>query len=286
MADTIEKINDSVIQHGEDNNRVYLMKLANAHVTDTIEQILTLAAGNEYTKIIAKAPERAKPCFEQYGFRVEAVVPGFFGGCEDCFFMAKYLSDGREVESDPEAVRHVLDTALEKASDDLPDHLNDGLSWRIAGGSDAEEISLVYREVFKSYPFPIHKKDYILETMRENVIYFTVRENDRVISVASCEMDTDAKNVEMTDFATLPDHRGSGLAVFLLAQMETAMRDTGMLTAYTIARSLSYGMNITFAKLGYKFAGTLTNNTDICGNLESMNIWYKPLVREPTECLV
>ena len=49
------------------------------------------------------------------------------------------------------------------------------------------------------------------------------------------------------------------------------------ITSYTIARSLSYGMNITFAKMGYIYGGTLINNTNICGSLESMNIWYKHL---------
>ena len=55
------------------------------------------------------------------------------------------------------------------------------------------------------------------------------------------------------------------------------MKRQGMHTAYTIARSLSAGMNITFAKLGYVFAGTLTNNTNISGKIESMNVWYKLL---------
>ncbi len=35
------------------------------------------------------------------------------------------------------------------------------------------------------------------------------------------------------------------------------------------------GMNITFAKTGYTYAGTLINNTNISGRLESMNVWYK-----------
>lgn len=81
----------------------------------------------------------------------------------------------------------------------------------------------------------------------------------------------------MTDFATLPDHLGQGLAVRLLWHMEREMPGYQMRTAYTIARSLSPGMNITFAKMGYLFAGTLVNNTDISGQIESMNIWYKRL---------
>jgi hypothetical protein len=44
---------------------------------------------------------------------------------------------------------------------------------------------------------------------------------------------------------------------------------------FTIARARSTGMNVTFAKNGYSFAGTLINNTNISGRIESMNVWYK-----------
>jgi hypothetical protein len=37
-------------------------------------------------------------------------------------------------------------------------------------------------------------------------------------------------------------------------------------------------MNITFAKAGYAYGGRLHNNTNIAGNIESMNVWYKSLV--------
>jgi hypothetical protein len=47
---------------------------------------------------------------------------------------------------------------------------------------------------------------------------------------------------------------------------------------YTIARSYSAGMNITFAKQDYKYTGTLINNTNIFGKIESMNVWYKLVV--------
>jgi hypothetical protein len=36
-------------------------------------------------------------------------------------------------------------------------------------------------------------------------------------------------------------------------------------------------MNVTFARCGYRFAGTLINNTQISGRIESMNVWYKGL---------
>ena len=60
--------------------------------------------------------------------------------------------------------------------------------------------------------------------------------------------------------------------------MDHAARERGHRVAYTIARALSFGMNITFARRGYLFAGTLVNNTNISGRIESMNVWYKRLV--------
>ncbi|NIP49233.1 MAG: GNAT family N-acetyltransferase [Phycisphaerae bacterium] len=100
---------------------------------------------------------------------------------------------------------------------------------------------------------------------------------DELVALSSAEVDFNGGNVEMTDFATLSDYRGQGLATFLLDRMEEDVRSGGIQTAYTIARAYSYGMNITFAKHGYQYAGTLVNNTQISGQLESMNVWHKHL---------
>lgn len=113
--------------------------------------------------------------------------------------------------------------------------------------------------------------------MEENVAYYCVRSSNRIVALASAEMDREGLNVEMTDFATHQDFAGNGYALFLLHRMEQDMRKRGYLTSYTIARSESIGMNITFAKLSYTCAGTLVNNTNISGQIESMNVWYKHL---------
>jgi putative beta-lysine N-acetyltransferase len=81
----------------------------------------------------------------------------------------------------------------------------------------------------------------------------------------------------MTDFATLSGYRRQGLAGCLLKAMDAEMIQQGLKTAYSIARSLSAAMNITFVKNGYRYGGTLGNNTNIAGRIESMNIWYKHL---------
>ena len=167
--------------------------------------------------------------------------------------------------------------ASQRAGEGVLECLGTEYSWRIAGEADAEQITEVYKRVFASYPFPIRDAAYIRETMRDSIVYFSVCKKGEIVSVASSEMDMEARNVEMTDFATLPEYRCGGFAGFLLARMEEAMRERGLRTAYTIARAVSFGMNITFAKLDYRYGGTLTNNTDICGSTESMNVWYKPL---------
>ncbi len=59
--------------------------------------------------------------------------------------------------------------------------------------------------------------------------------------------------------------------------MEEKSFKLGIKTVFTIARAKSPGMNITFARSGYDYGGTLVNNTNISGQIESMNVWYKSL---------
>ncbi|MFW5780428.1 MAG: putative beta-lysine N-acetyltransferase, partial [Bacillota bacterium] len=100
---------------------------------------------------------------------------------------------------------------------------------------------------------------------------------DTLFAIASSETNKKYLNAEMTDFAILPEYRGKNLSLLLLCEMEKNMKDMGYKLLYTIARAVSYGMNCTFSKLGYQFSGTLINNTNISGNIESMNLWYKVL---------
>lgn len=81
----------------------------------------------------------------------------------------------------------------------------------------------------------------------------------------------------MTDFAVLPDYRGHKLAYFLLEMMEEKLKEQQYKTLYTIARLNSPGMNKTFINHGYRFSGLLKNNTNISGQIESMNVYYKTI---------
>ncbi|WP_429884743.1 putative beta-lysine N-acetyltransferase [Geoalkalibacter halelectricus] len=277
MSDVVERLGRSQIQHGKSNNRIYLMKLDPAEAPRLVPQLDQLARNKGYTKIFAKVPARARPVFAQAGYREEAAIPGFFGGREDAAFFGKYFCERRRRERKPDEVQEVIDAARAKAGTAPTPQLENGYRLRPLGPRDAEAMAALYREVFASYPFPIHDPAYLRQTMDENILYWGVEDGSRLAAISSAETYAADGNAEMTDFATLPAYRGAGFAQVLLARMEEELNKRGYRTAYTIARAYSFGMNITFAKHGYRFSGTLTHNTDISGELESMNVWYKPL---------
>lgn len=277
MNNVIKKISKSLIQHDKENNRIYLMKMHEDDSYSIIDTLEEVAKERKYTKIIGKIPLGAKLFFLEQGYFIEAAIPKFYKGKEDGIFVAKYFSKDRREEKYKEIIKDVLSESIKKGNKENQCTLSKEFIFRQARENDAQVIAEFYRKIFQTYPFPIYNAKYILTTMKDNVIYFTIWKDDKLVAISSSEMDKENLNVEMTDFGTLPEYRRKGFAVYLLGKMEEEMIDRGIKTAYTIARAVSYGMNTTFSKKGYKFAGTLTNNTNISGRIESMNVWYKKL---------
>jgi putative beta-lysine N-acetyltransferase len=276
-TDTIIAREGTVIQHGPVNDRVYLMKLGSGIAQFTLEKAEALAREHGYSKIFAKVPASASEAFAERGYEVEALVPGFFRGRECGYFFARYFDPGRRDLADEDVIEDVLATALARSKACRACPLPPGFAIRPAGPEDATALAALYDSVFATYPFPIHDPEYIRETMQSHIRYYCAVREGRIVAASSAETDFDAQNVEMTDFATHPSYRGMGLCAALLERMEEDMQDAGMRTAYTIARAAAYPINITFARAGYEFGGTLRNNTNICGAFESMNVWYKTL---------
>jgi putative beta-lysine N-acetyltransferase len=277
LSDKVLKINNSVIQHGPFNDRVYLMKLSPEDFAEVPARVEEIAETNGYSKIFSKIPSSAKDHFQETGHVEEACVPGMYNGDESASFMAKFLSDERKKEQTPDEVSGVISTALSKLNNSKEVKLSGDEYSFVCTKEDAQEMAKIYSKVFPSYPFPIQSPEYLLRTMQENLVYFGIRKAGKIVALASSEMDVENSNVEMTDFATLPEYRGRGYSYYLLEKMESKMREMGIITAYTIARARSYGMNITFSRSSYSYAGTLVNNTNISGSIESMNVWYKKL---------
>jgi len=274
-TDSMIKIGNSLVQHGPANNRVYLLKLETSDLPEIIDEIFNLARQYGYSKLFAKVPESRANDFLARGFVEEARVPGMCKNHCAGLFMSNYLDAGRALPSDEALLAGVLHAAREKAKP-APQRADLNGVARLPLDS-AKELARLYGAVFASYPFPINDPAYLRTAMRTNVIFFGIREQGKLVAAASAEMDTSWGCAEMTDFATAPDYRGRGAASRLLACMEQRLRAEKIHTAYTIARAESLGMNIVFAKGGYTFNGTLHNNTQIGGKLESMNVWHKKI---------
>jgi len=110
-----------------------------------------------------------------------------------------------------------------------------------------------------------------------NRIYLMGLNTDDTRGLIATLDDMANQNAEMTDFATPSKLRGMGFAGMLLKHMDQQTRKLGIKTAYTIARAASHGMNSVFKNSGYNYAGLLKNNSQICGSIQSMTVWYKHL---------
>lgn len=275
MTDFIHTIGNSVIHHGYHSNRAYLMSLDSSDAKSMPDRLFSLANEKGYTKIIAKIARSHLELFEEKGYRVEAHIPGYFNGKTDGFFVSLYLDEKRKRDASREMCAEILNIAKNKRTDNKPAELMAGCVFQKMAPSDTPEMADLYSKVFKSYPFPIFDESYLRKTMEENIIYFGIKKDGKIIGLSSIERDIKNFAAEMTDFAVVMHRRGGGMARYLLLKMEHAAAHLGIKTMFTIARARSTGMNVAFSKSGYCYGGTLVNNTNIAGHIESMNVWYK-----------
>ena len=268
-----ESLGTARLQHDPFSDRVYLMKCGAEAPETVIARMGELAETNGYSKLFAKVPAALASPFLDAGFECEAFWKDAGGGL--CF-LAQFLDARRRVEESPEELGLIVRLARAKAEIPPSRAAVPSFSIRSCTPQDAEEMSHVYREVFASYPFPISDPAYLVETMEEDFAYFAAEADGAIVALASVEYDFATGYAEMSDFATLPGWTGRGCALALLERMEEAPRAGALHAFYTIARARSEGMNIVFARAGFRYAGRLVNNTNISGGIQSMNVWHKP----------
>ena len=274
--DQIEKVLNSLVHHGQSNSRAYVMKLDKNDLPNIFSDLYNLAYENRYGKIVAKVPTSSFGYFLENDYIKEAFIPNFFKNGENLYFMSKFLDENRKNQEDKELLEKVLYQSM-STNNRSDRRLSDKFKIRMCTEEDVLEMQKLYEKVFEVYPFPIHDSNYLLKTMKENVMYFGVWENEKLVALSSAETDKENLNSEMTDFATDPKYRNLGLADMLLSKMEAELKNKGYKVLYTIARSKSLGMNKVFSKNGYDYTGTLVNNTNIFNGIESMNVWYKKI---------
>ncbi|MBP2133514.1 putative beta-lysine N-acetyltransferase [Methanomicrobium sp. W14] len=287
IRDEICTILNSVVQHGDYNDRVYLMKLSDSDYPGIIKLIDKLAEEKGYSKSFAKVPEHMREGFLSDGYIQEGIIPGMYRGfCDGCF-LSKYYNTVRGIpkgkiigQKDLESSEgKFTESSVSSGMKDQKNNLSDGFTARRADEKDSGLLADLFSKVFESYPFPVDSPEYIRKTMDFGTVYFGVQseETKEFVAASSAETDIDSLSAEMTDFATDPAFRGKGFAGFLLFLMEEEMKKRGITMSYTIARASFLPVNRLFYDRCYRFAGTLVNNTNICGSFESMNLWYKKL---------
>lgn len=265
----------SLLQHGRVNDRIYVMKLEIEDTGAVLNKIASLTTQYGYSKVFCKVPASVAPSFLAKGYLSEGYIPGFYAGKEDAFFVSRFLTVDRWLSGYPERELKTLRQLLQKPFKGLSYLLSTEYTIRKLQVTDIQKIAALYADTFESYPFPIYDPAYIAKTMGGQVQYFGAFKKDELAALASAEVDFKAKSAEMTDFATHKAHAGHHLSSSLLEMMEYEMQLQGISTLYTIARAASIPMNKTFIGLGFNYAGTLINNTNIAGGMESMNLYYK-----------
>jgi putative beta-lysine N-acetyltransferase len=150
---------------------------------------------------------------------------------------------------------------------------------RSATEEDSEGISQLLTSVFPLYPVPT-TPEYIKHSIQTHEMeYFIIEsiQHKKIVSVAAAEYNHGNRSAEITDCATDPSFRGNNFTCHLINALEELLQKKDVLYLFSLTRAVSPSMNITVAKLGYRFTGTLINNCRISTGFEDMNVWVKPL---------
>ncbi|GAE24936.1 beta-lysine acetyltransferase [Halalkalibacter wakoensis JCM 9140] len=246
------------------------------NIDDIMTRISTMVAEHSFSKILFHSkPEDWKQLLS-YGFELEAIFEAYNNG-HDQYTMALYKTVERRTSvhwiKEDEILRSVYQKGRTVEQKSAPDQYK----FRKATKSDATKLAMLYDHVFDIYPTPMNDPEYIKKVMKNGSIFYIVEYNQDIVSAASADVNKTDHNAEMTDCATLPEHRKFGLMKKLLVKLEEELRNDHIYCAFSIARSLSFGMNAAFFQLGYHYKGRLRNNCYIYDKLEDMNVWVKDL---------
>jgi putative beta-lysine N-acetyltransferase len=244
-----------------------------------LQELNELLDKNLFTKVIFFArPEHWQQLLSK-GFELEAIIKGFFNGTDN-YVMTCYKEIERRTNKYWIQEDTILQTIQEKEQKQMEAMIPDHYHFRKATSSDAKKLAELYAMVFAIYPTPMNDPEYVKRMIEAGTIFYIVESNKQIVSAASADINQLFHHAELTDCATLPEHRKYGLMKKLLIHLEADLKNSGIFCAFSIARALSFGMNAAFYQLGYQYNGRLTNNCYIFDKLEDMNVWVKDLSSE------
>lgn len=241
----------------------------------SIKEIIKFSRKEKLGKIITRCTVQMLRTYISSGFTIEGYIQGFLRG-EDAYFVSYFINKNREeisIEDEEDAILRKI--SMSKSYQNR--RPSKEFIIRNAVSNDIPQIIKLFAAVFKTYPSPVFSSEYLKKAMNDNVIFKVAVYEDKIVSIASAEMDLLNLNAEITDCATYENFRGNGLLPCLIENLELDLKYRGFYTSYSLCRSINPGINLVLEKLNYKFCGKLINNCHICGSFESMNIWAKSL---------
>lgn len=241
---------------------------------ECIEESLKAAENILAEKIIFKARKENVQELLNQGFLYEGSIDKFFLG-SDCHFLVKYTNDDRRNSSQWKKEDQILASVQRLPLKGVLKPLPSSFQGRRAEEADKVKLAGLYRKVFEVYPTPMNDPGYVKKCMESGTVFYIFEHEGEIVSAASAEINQFYRNAEITDCATLPEYRQYGLMKHLIEKLERHLVSNGIYCIYSIARSLSFGMNAALHQHGYCYRGRLANNCFIFDKLEDMNLWVK-----------
>ncbi|KON70667.1 putative beta-lysine N-acetyltransferase [Peribacillus butanolivorans] len=246
------------------------------NIKKAITRALVIAQEHGFTKVILKARQEDLSATWVHGFMLEGILSKYFNG-NDAYCMALYLTNERRTSDywmkEDKILQDVIDIPRIIEKQQLPENY----TLRFAEIEDALELANLYGAIFETYPTPMNDEGYIKKVMEEGTIFSVIEYEGSIVSAASAEVNEMYHNAELTDCATIPHHRKHGFMKVLISALEQELIKKNIYCSYSLARSLSMGMNAVFHQLGYEYGGRFTKNCNIWDKYEDMNIWGKDL---------
>ncbi|SIQ90079.1 GNAT family N-acetyltransferase [Maribacter ulvicola] len=278
MFETIENIDGALVYHGSMHKRIYFSEAENVDLDNLLLKMKDLALKKRYEKILGKASEKDVDILKSKGFTVEAKIPGLYNGVIDGFFLAEYTNEERHA-NDVKSLKTIetvktIAEAANKSTTDSYFQMPENLEIKELPTSDFHTLEDLHKKAFKYHPHQIKNAAYFSKLKDLNHQFYGLFKNEELLVSAILAVNARESNVEIVDFVTHPDYRGQNLSYFLVQDIKNNMDKLGCKTIYSMVRSTSYGLNITFSKHGFLLAGTLINNCLVRDVMESMNVWY------------
>lgn len=214
--------------------------------------------------------------WQRRGFVPEGTIDRYFADGRHAVVMSKFTDGARSVNVREREEDRIVALSRENSSRALVVSFPAGFSCRVADVEDSEAISTLLQSTFEDYPDPIDR-DTVARWIRDGERRFRVVEHDGdLVACASADLDRANRSAELTDCATRPEMRGRGLMTAILRRLEIdCSEELGIADFYTLARAGEAGINIAFARLGYRYTGRLVNNCRMPDGWESMNAWCR-----------